>query len=348
MATELHAHLLDRVGALLEQDLADLGRAGERQLAHQVVAGQLAADLLGAAGHDIEHTLRDPGALGELGQCERGIGREARGLGHDRAARGQRRRAFARDHRVRKVPGRDRGADAHRLLEHHQAPAVGDRRDDVAVDPLALLRIPLDEGGTIGDLAARFGERLALLAGHQDREILLVRHHQVEPFAQDLRALLGGRPAPALEGAIGRLDRAPGLGSTQLRHRADDLARGRVADLAGRAVVGADPGAVDVALLAEQARIGQLNAKILERGSHAVPSTVRCRTPAPPDARAAAVMLRKWAARAVSTAGRSPTRPAEGSRGPLPLQPARKVAASSFKVARRPRIVSTSARLVVF
>ncbi len=64
MAAELHADLLDRVGALLEQDLADLGRAGERQLAHGIVAGQLAADLPGTAGDDVEHALGDAGALG--------------------------------------------------------------------------------------------------------------------------------------------------------------------------------------------------------------------------------------------------------------------------------------------
>jgi hypothetical protein len=34
--------------------------------------------------------------------------------------------------------------------------------------------------------------RHALVGGHQGREILLVRHHQLEPFAQHLRPLLAG------------------------------------------------------------------------------------------------------------------------------------------------------------
>src|SRR3546814_9975090 len=45
-------------------------------------------------------------------------------------------------------------------------------------------------------LTLGFGERLALLRGHQDGQILLVRHHQVVPFAQDGAAFLGGPGAP--------------------------------------------------------------------------------------------------------------------------------------------------------
>ena len=118
---------------------------------------------------------------------------------------------LAGDHRRREVPRRDRGADADRLLDHDDALVGGVRRDRVAVDALALLAEPLDEGGGIGDLAARLGQRLALLGGHQGREILLVRHHQIEPFAQDLGALLGGLGAPAGQCLVGRLDRLAGL-----------------------------------------------------------------------------------------------------------------------------------------
>ena len=78
-------------------------------------------------------------------------------------------------------------ADADRLLGHDDALVGGVRRDRVAIDALALLAEPLDEGGGIGDLAAQLGQGLALLGGHQGGEILLVRHHQIEPFAQDLR-----------------------------------------------------------------------------------------------------------------------------------------------------------------
>ena len=71
--------LLDRVGALLEQDLADLGRAGEGELAHGIeLLVELAADLPGTAGDDVEDALGDTGALAELGQRQRRDGVSSR------------------------------------------------------------------------------------------------------------------------------------------------------------------------------------------------------------------------------------------------------------------------------
>ena len=67
VAAQLHRGPLDRVGALLEQDLADLGRAGEGDLAHGLVGAQLGADRAGAAGDHVEHARRDARPLGELG-----------------------------------------------------------------------------------------------------------------------------------------------------------------------------------------------------------------------------------------------------------------------------------------
>ena len=52
----------------------------------------------------------------------------------------------------------------------------GDRRgNDVAVGARGLLGEPLDVARGIGDLAAAFGQRLALLARDQPAEVLLVR-----------------------------------------------------------------------------------------------------------------------------------------------------------------------------
>jgi hypothetical protein len=45
VAAELHRGLFNRGSALLHQQFADLGRAGEGQFAHGRVRGQLAADL---------------------------------------------------------------------------------------------------------------------------------------------------------------------------------------------------------------------------------------------------------------------------------------------------------------
>ena len=159
------------------------------------------------------------------------VGGGAGGLDHHGAAGGQGRADLAGDHRDREVPGRDRGAHAHGLLQH-QDPARGHGlRDDVAVDPLGFLGEPLEERGAVGDLALGLGQRLALLAGHQEGEVVGVGHDQLEPAAQDGRPLLGGLRPPGRQRALGRLDRAPGLGDADAGHGADGLAGGRVGDL---------------------------------------------------------------------------------------------------------------------
>ena len=103
------------------------------------------------------------GAFGEHGERERRERRFGRRLDHDRAAGGERRAAFARDHGVGEIPRRDRGDDADRLLQDDDAAAVLGVRDDVAVDAFAFFGEPFDERGAVGDLAARL-RRAACLA----------------------------------------------------------------------------------------------------------------------------------------------------------------------------------------
>ena len=101
----------------------------------------------------------------------------------------------------------------------------------VAVDALGFLAEPLEERRGVGDLAARLGERLALLGGHQLREVFLVRHHQLEPAAHHRGALLGRLLAPGRKRARGGVDRRARLGAPELRHRADDLAGRGIVDV---------------------------------------------------------------------------------------------------------------------
>jgi hypothetical protein len=96
-----------------------------------------------------------------------------------------------------------------------------------------------------------------LLHGHENGQVLLVRHYQVVPGAQDVGPLLAGLGAPCGPGPVGRLDGAPGLRRAQLGHSAEHLSGRRVGDLDGLARIGVDPGAVDIGLLAEQAHIGK-------------------------------------------------------------------------------------------
>src|SRR5881396_2089053 len=50
-----------------------------------------------------------------------------------------------------------------------------------AIDALSFLAEPFDEACSVGDLALSLRERLTLLSCHDGAEIVLVRHHQVEP-----------------------------------------------------------------------------------------------------------------------------------------------------------------------
>ena len=76
------------------------------------------------------------------------------------------------------------------------------RRDGLAVDALAFLGEPLDEAGAVGDLALGLGERLALLGGHDARQVVrraaCSRSNHLHRIAA---ALLAGLVAPGRPGA---------------------------------------------------------------------------------------------------------------------------------------------------
>jgi hypothetical protein len=99
-------------------------------------------------------------------------------------------RDLARDHRVREVPRRDRRAHAHRLLHHHDAAVGPEGRDHVAVDALGFLGEPLDVGRAdpISPFASASGLPCSLV--RMSARSSRLREHQVEPLAQDGRALL--------------------------------------------------------------------------------------------------------------------------------------------------------------
>ena len=177
--------------------LSDLGRAGEGQLAHEGISREFAPT---GAGSFAVTTLIDPGGhagpFGKFRQRQRGEGRQLSRLHHHRAAGAERRADLAREHGGWEIPRRDRRRDADRLFEHEQA-TVGRTRYHVAIDAPALFREPLDKAARIGDLPARFGERLAHFRRDDARQPLLIGHDQFEPAAHDMRALLRGAIAPA-------------------------------------------------------------------------------------------------------------------------------------------------------
>src|SRR3546814_4509750 len=81
----------------------------------------------------------------------------------------QRRRRLAGQHRVREVPRRHQRGHPDRLPPQLDLGIRQVRGDAHDVGPLGPLGEVLGEGGAVIDLAARFGERLALLQGHDAR-----------------------------------------------------------------------------------------------------------------------------------------------------------------------------------
>ena len=145
----------------------------------------------------------------------------------------ERGRGLARDHRRGEVPGRDAAADADRLLEHDDARAGLLGRDRVAVDALGLLAHPLEEGRRVADLGIRLGQRLALLARHDHRQVAAVAEHEVGEGAQDTprarargaRARRAARPRRPRSRAASR--RRPCAAPRRAPRPSPDRARGR-------------------------------------------------------------------------------------------------------------------------
>ncbi len=159
----------------------------------------------------------DACAFGEDGHRERGQRRFGGGAGDEAAADGKRGGDLAGDHGVGEVPGRDRGGDADRLLDDHQAQVALVAGDGFAVDALGLFAEPFDEGRAVDHLALRLGQGLAHFGGQDRAEVIGIGDHQVGPFAQDRGAFLAGAGGPFVAGLVGGGDGAGGLGPAEIR-----------------------------------------------------------------------------------------------------------------------------------
>jgi len=154
-----------------------------------------------------------------------------------------------------KFQGRDGAGDTDRLADREQrASPRGEewfRRRSGA--PLSAKK--LDIGAADIDFALGFRQRLALLGGEDQCEIVAVGDDQVEPFAQQApRALLPWSSTRSWKAALGGLDRLGGFLGAKPRHTDDGGFGCRVVDLDRWR---ADPGAVDEAAVAQQRRIFQ-------------------------------------------------------------------------------------------
>ena len=246
IATQLQGEFLDRGRRLRQQDATHFGGAGEADVTHHIAGAKNLAHgngVVGVSGDDVEHPSRYTGAQSQLGNGQRTQGRQFGRLDDHRATRRQRGRDLACDHGHRKVPRRDGGADANRLAQQQQAAVVVKLRQGLAVDAFGFFGKPLHKAGAIGDFAFGLGQRLALFGGHDAPQVILIRHDQVIPLAQNDAALLGGFVAPGRPGGVGSRNGLFGLSRSQVRDVREVRASGRVSD--SETACAADPLAID-------------------------------------------------------------------------------------------------------
>ena len=165
------------------------------------------ADRRRVAGDHIEHALGIPACSASSASASAVSGVSLAGL----STTVQPAASAGETFRVIIVHGKFHGVIRRRRRSAAGSPAGAHRalgRNGLAIHAAGFFRKKFDIGRADIDFAARFGQRLALLGGEDQREVLAVGDDQVEPSAQDVGALFRGELRPVRECAFGRLDRA--------------------------------------------------------------------------------------------------------------------------------------------
>ena len=171
--------------------------------------------------YDIEEAGRHAGLNGQLGQPQRGVGRQLRWLEHDRVAGGQRGAHLPRHHDQREVPRRD-GADHAVGLGHHHPQMIVARRCDLATELVRVLGEKAQALGRERDVPGRdVAHRTRGAHGFERTEPRRIGLDQIGPAAQHAcafarRAACPVAVAPCAPGvAHGGVDRG-GVGQRKL------------------------------------------------------------------------------------------------------------------------------------
>ncbi len=202
MAAELHGDTLHVRPGERSKLLADCGRAGEGDLADHRMRDEVGRDFRRHPEHEIDHAGRQPGLDKGIDEGRAGRRRLFRAFEDDRAAGGERGGDLA--HRLvdREIPRRERGDRADRLLHLELPDAVAARRDRTTISAPRLFGEPVDDVGTGQCLAFRLHQRLALLHGHQRRDLAGAAAQDVGRLAHQPVALVGRHLAPYREALL--------------------------------------------------------------------------------------------------------------------------------------------------
>ena len=264
-------HALERLGRRLGDRLAGRHRPGERHHRHVRVGDERDACRLALPAHDVEHAGRqDVGR--QLGQAQRGVGRELGRLQHDGVPDGQRRRHLPGGHVERVVPRRDRPDHAERLPPEHRRVARHVLAGGAALEEAARRReeLPVVEREVHLELHDRDG--LADVLRLDRREVLDVALDAAGQLVDGLAALARRLGRPLREGPTGGRHGVVDVGGVRRRRGADHGAGRRVDDVVGGAAAGRAPLVVDEVLVLHGGLRGAERGS--ERGERAIRSRV--------------------------------------------------------------------------
>ncbi len=228
-AAEFQRHRHDPLGRRAHDDLADLGRAGEGQLAHQRVLRQRPAAFLAKPGQDVEHAggKKLLARLGHHQYAERCV---FGGLQHQCVAGAQGGRDLQRAEQYWRVPWNDR-ADHPKRLTARIAQHLLAERDRLALQLAGEATEVAEDIRRQPRLAARLGsERIPGFERDRAGEFFGLRLQLVRDPQQEAPAVARRNFAPAREGACGCLNRAVDIGGVAARHLGDRPPLRRVLD----------------------------------------------------------------------------------------------------------------------
>ncbi len=158
IAAELHRHAQHLIRRPGHEPAADLGRAGEGQLAQAGILDQRSGHRArGRAGDDVQDPRGQACPLEDVCQREGRERRLPRGLDDERAAGREGRCDGPSGHHQWEVPRRDHQAGAHRLAHHEHATSAVGAQTVGAVQPQRLSGEEPQVLGGVGDLGEGLG-----------------------------------------------------------------------------------------------------------------------------------------------------------------------------------------------
>ncbi len=207
-AAELERHVLDAARGQPIDMLARLIAAGEGDLGDVLVRDQRLAHFVAEAGDDVDNARRKARLLEQLAERERRDRGKFRRLPHHGVARGQRRRQFPCRQQQRRVPRRDGGHDAQRLLAREVEHTRLVDRNHAAFDLVRQAAVVVKPLRDVVELAAHLGDQLAVVGGFDLGQPLGFSRDQIAEFVQQRAARRRGQLAPlamkrALRGSDG-------------------------------------------------------------------------------------------------------------------------------------------------